>query len=187
MLKWFMKRKLKAFGAAFDYDTGYLQELVGIDPAAGLAMSRLSAAASYRADAPAAAWFAGKLVAGMSEDCGPCVQLGVRMAERSGVSASDLRAIIAGDITRMSAEASLGYRFAKALLTRSDALDDLRVEIVARWGRKALGAISIGIVTTRTFPALKYALGHGQTCQSVEIGGDMVAPNRLAQSETVYA
>ncbi|HJR23107.1 MAG TPA: hypothetical protein VJ822_15855 [Dongiaceae bacterium] len=185
MLKWFMKRKLKAFGDAFDYDTGYMQELVDIDPAAGLVVSRLSAAASYRADAPVAAWFAGKLVAGMNEDCGPCVQLGVRMAERSGVSASDLRAIIAGDVARMSAEASLGYCFAKALLVRSGELDDLREEIIARWGRKALGAISIGIVTTRTFPALKYALGHGQTCQSVEIGGDMVAPTKLGQ--TAYA
>jgi hypothetical protein len=182
-----MKRKLKAFGEAFDYDTGYMQELVDVDPAAGLAVSRLSAVASYRADAPAAAWYAGKLVAGMSEDCGPCVQLGVRMAERSGVSASDLRAIIVGDVGRMSAEASLGYRFAKALLARSEALDDLREEIVMRWGRKALAAISVGIVTTRTFPALKYALGHGQACQSVEIGGDMVAPDKLAQSETVYA
>ncbi len=185
MLKWFMKRKLKAFGEAFDYDTSYMQELVDVDPAAGLAVSRLSAVASYRADAPAAAWYAGTLVAGMSEDCGPCVQLGVRMAERSGVSAADLRAIIAGDVPRMSAEASLGYRFAEALLARSGELDGLREEIVARWGRKALGAISIGIVTTRTFPALKYALGHGQTCQSVEIGGDMIAPNK--RGETAYA
>jgi hypothetical protein len=139
MLKWFMKRKLKAFGEAFDYDTSNMQELVEIDPAAGLAVSRLSATASYRADAPAAAWFAGKLVAGMSEDCGPCVQLGVRMAERSGVSASDLGAIISGDVGRMSAEASLGYRFAKALLARSEDLDDLREEIIAgaarRWAR----------------------------------------------------
>jgi len=185
MLKWFMKRKLKAFGTAFDYDTSYMQDLVDVDPAAGIAVSRLSAAASYRADAPVAAWFAGTLVAGMSEDCGPCVQLGVRMAERAGVSASDLRAIIAGDVARMSAEASLGYRFAKALLAHSAALDDLRTEIVARWGRKALGAISIGIVTTRTFPALKYALGHGRSCQLVEIGGDLVAPNKL--KETAYA
>jgi len=46
-------------------------------------------------------------------------------------------------------------------------------------------AISIGIVTTRTFPALKYALGHGQSCQSVEIGGAMIAPNKL--NETAYA
>ena len=182
MLKWFMKRKLKAFGAAFDYDTTYMQELADTDPAAGVAVSRLSAVASYRADAPVAAWFAGKLVAAISEDCGPCVQLGVRMAERAGVSASDLRAIIAGDISRMSAEASLGYRFAKALLARSEELDDLRTEIVARWGRKALGAISIGIVTTRTFPALKYALGHGRSCQLVKIGGDMVAPNKFVES-----
>ena len=180
-----MKRRLRAFGAAFDYDTSYMQELVDVDSAAGLSVSRLSAAASYRADAPVAAWFAGKLVAGMSEDCGPCVQLGVRMAERAGVAAPDLRAIIAGDVARMSAEASLGYRFAKALLARSEELDGLRAEIVARWGRKALAAIAIGIVTTRTFPALKYALGHGQSCQSVEIGGDMVAPNK--RREPAYA
>ena len=179
MLKWFMKRKLTAFGDAFDYDTGYMQELIDVDPAAGIAVSRLSAVASYRADAPAPAWYAAKLVAGMSEDCGPCVQLGVRMAERSGVSASDLRAVIAGDVGRMSAEASLGYRFAKALLARSEDLDDLREEIVTRWGRKALAAISIGIVTTRTFPALKYALGHGQSCQSVEVGGVAIAPGGL--------
>ena len=140
MLKWFMKRKLKAFGDAFDYDTSYMQELVDVDPAAGIAVSRLSAVASYRADAPAAAWFAGKLVAGMSEDCGPCVQLGVRMAERSGVSASDLRAIISGDVARMSAEASLGYRFAKALLARAKnsticARRSSRAGAARRWAR----------------------------------------------------
>lgn len=187
MLKWFMKRKLKAFGTAFDYDTSYMQDLVDLDPAAGIAVARLSAAASYRAGAPAAAWFAAKLVAAMSEDCGPCVQLGVRMAERSGVADSDLRAIVARDVGRMSAEASLGYRFAEALLARSAALDGLREEIVARWGRKALGAISIGIVTTRTFPALKYALGHGQACVSVDIGGYVVAAPRPARGETAYA
>jgi hypothetical protein len=96
------------------------------------------------------------------------------------VPESDLRAIIAGDLARMSAEASLGYRFAKALLARSAELDNLRAEIVRRWGRKALAAISIGIVATRTFPALKWALGHGQSCHAVEIGGSTVAPNKVA-------
>jgi hypothetical protein len=187
MLKWFMKRRLKAFGDAFDYDTTYMQELVETDPAAGIAVSRLSAAGSYRADAPLAAWFAATLVAGMSEDCGPCVQLGVRMAERAGVSDADLRAVIAGEVARMSAEASLGYRFAKALLARGEELETLRAEIVRRWGAKALAAISIGIVTTRTFPALKYALGHGQACMSVDIGGYVVAAPKAARSKTAYA
>ena len=180
MLRWFMKRKLRAFGDAFGYDTSYGQDLIDVDVAAGLALARLSKVAAYRADAPAAAWHAAKIVAAMSEDCGPCVQLGVTMAERAGVPVSDLRAIIVGDVARMSAEASIGYRCAKALLARSADLDDLRAEIVRRWGRKALAAISIGIVTTRTFPALKYALGHGQSCQAVEIGGSTIAPNKVA-------
>ena len=83
---------------------------------------------------------------------------------------------------RMSPDASLGYRFAKALLAHSAELDDLRAEIVRRWGRQALAAISIGLVTTRTFPALKYALGHCRSCQTVEIGGDMVAASKVAHA-----
>ncbi len=186
MLKWFMKRKLKAFGDAFDYDTSYAQELVDVDLGAGMALTRLAAVSAYRADAPVAGWCAATIVAAMSEDCGPCVQLGVRMAEKAGVAPSDLRAVIAGDMARMSAEASLGYRFAKAAIARSADLDELREEVVRRWGRKALAALAIGIVTTRTFPAMKYALGHGQSCQSVEIGGDMVAANKVS-SKVAYA
>lgn len=182
MLKWFMKRKLGMFGRSFGYDTGYAADLVDGDPAAGLALARLSAAAAYRADAPAAGWYAAKIVAVMSEDYGPCVQLAVIMAERSGVFASDLRAIVAGDVARMSADASLGYRFATVVIERSEMLDELREEIVKRWGRAALGAISITIATTRTFPTLKYALGHGQSCRSVEVDGTVVAPARLAHA-----
>ena len=180
LLRWLMKRRLKAFGDAFDYDISYARDLVDVDAAAGVAFSRLSAAADYRGDAPLAGWYAATIVATLSEDCGPCVQLGVRMAERAGVSEPDLRAIIADDLGQMSAEASLGYRFAKALLARSAELDDLREEIVRRWGRKALAAIAIGIVSTRTFPALKYALGHGQSCQAVEVCGAMITPGGTA-------
>ncbi|HEY3148119.1 MAG TPA: hypothetical protein VGJ75_17315 [Dongiaceae bacterium] len=182
MLKWLMKRKLRAFGDSFGYDSSYALDLVDGDAGAGFALARLSAAAAYRADAPAAAWYAAKIVAAMSEDCGPCVQLAVTMAERAGVPASDLRAIVAGDPTRMSAEASLGYRFGKAAIARGADLDDLRDEVAKRWGRKALGAIAINIVATRTFPALKYALGHGRSCQSVEIGGAAVAPGKFAHA-----
>jgi hypothetical protein len=70
MLKWLMKRKLRAFGDAFGYDISYGLELIDVDVAAGLALARLSKVAAYRADAPAAAWHAAKIVAAMSEDCG---------------------------------------------------------------------------------------------------------------------
>lgn len=180
MLKWFMKRALSAFCDAVGYDTSDGAEPIDADAAAGFALGRPSAVAAYRADAPLAGWFAAKIVAAMSEDCGPCVQLGVTMAARAGVAESDLRAIVPGELARMSAEAGLGYRFAKAVPARNTELDDLREGVVRRWGRKALGALAIDIVTTRTFPALKYAFGHGQSCQSVEIGGASIAPGKPA-------
>ncbi|HEX6118036.1 MAG TPA: hypothetical protein VFZ03_01210 [Dongiaceae bacterium] len=182
MLKWFMKRKLRTFGRSFGYDTSYAEDLVDGDAAAGFALARLSAAAAYRADVPSAGWHAARIVAAMSEDCGPCVQIAVTMAGRGGVSAPDLRAIVAGDAARMSADASLGYRFATAVLERSGTLDELRGEIVKRWGRTALGAISVTIAASRSFPTLKYALGHGQSCQSVEIGGAAIVPARVAHA-----
>ncbi|HKP26000.1 MAG TPA: hypothetical protein VJV39_19175, partial [Dongiaceae bacterium] len=136
---------------------------------------------------PMAGWYAAKIVAAMSEDCGPCVQLSVRMAEKSGVPESDLRAVIAGDVARMSDDASLGYRFAKAAIARGVELDDLRVEVVRRWGRKALGALAINIVTTRAFPAMKHALGHGHACVTVDIGGYVIAAHKPTRSTTAYA
>ena len=180
MLKWLMKRKLRAFGAAFNYDTSYAADLVDADPSAGFALARLSKVAAYRADAPVAAWHAAKIAAVMRGDCGPCVQLEVTMAARDGVSESDLRGMVTGDAVLMSADASLGYRFAKAAFARSAELDHLRDEIVQQWGRKALGAIALAMVATTTFPMLKYALGHGHACQSVEIGGVALAPRKPA-------
>lgn len=184
MLKWFIKRKLRAFGAAFDYDVGYMLDLIDNDLAAGRAIGALQTATNYRADVPLSGYFAAQIVATMHEDCGPCVQLGVRIAEKSGVPESDLRAVITGDVARMSTDASLGYRFAKAALARDETLDIVREEVVRRWGKKGLGAVSIGMMTVRAYPAIKYALGHGQACQSVEIGGIVTAPHK---SKPAYA
>lgn len=182
MLRWFMKRRLLAFGASFNYDADYLVQIVDADTAAGFAIAGLSKAADYQADAPKAAWYAAKIVAAMSEDCGPCTQLAVDMAERAGVAAEDLRAIVAGDIAAMSGEASLGYRFAKAVLAGSPEIDGLRQMIVAQWGRKALGAIALVSVVSRSFPRLRLALGHHDSCHAVDVAGISIAPGKLTRA-----
>ena len=53
--------------------------------------------------------------------------------------------------------------------------------------RRAATSQVKGCVTTRTFPAMKYALGHGQACVSVDIGGYVIAAHKVARSETAYA
>jgi hypothetical protein len=187
MLKAFLKRRLRAFGASFGYDAGYLVDMVDADAQAGFALAGLSKAAGYKADAPKPAWFAAKIVAAMSEDCGPCTQLAVDMAARAGVAPEDLRAIVAGDVAQMSAEAALGYRFARAVLAGEGDLEALRTEILRRWGRAALGAIALGCVSGRTFPRLRRALGHHDSCHAVEVGGITIAPNSSGAGRVAHA
>lgn len=175
MLKWLIRRRLTAFEREFDYDTSYVRDILDADLRAAMAFNKFQAMAQYRRAAPAEALAAAGLVATLTEDCGPCTQLGVTMAERGGVPAPLLRAIIAGDESGMNDTARIAYRFAKATLAHDPVADDLRAEIVRRWGKRALVSLAFALAAGRVYPTVKYALGHGKTCQRIMVGGN-VAP-----------
>jgi len=172
MLGWLVRWQLAKFERQFDYDVSYLRELYEASPRAFFRFSRISAMAAHREVVPREPWFAAKIIATLTEDCGPCTQLVVTMAEREGVSPAILRAIIAGDEAAMSPEAALGYRFAKAVIERDiTRAEPLRREVVSRWGKKGLASLALTIAASRVFPALKYAVGHGQSCSRVRVAG----------------
>lgn len=180
MLKLFLSRYLDKFEKTFGYDASYMRHVLRVNPFSLFKFSLGTQAADHRA-APPEALVAAGLYGTLTEDCGPCVQVGVDIATANGVDPKVLRAIVAGDLEAMGETASLGYRFARASLARDlEACDPLRDEIVRRWGDKALVAISLGIVASRMYPTLKYALGYGKTCSRVNVGGETVAPFRLA-------
>ena len=172
MIGWLVRRKLKAFERDFDYDMSYARDIYDASPRAFWKFSRILGLSEYREGAPPDAWFAAKLAATLSEDCGPCTQLVVTMAERQGVTPATLRAILSGNMDSMSPEAALGYRFTKAVLARDiPESDRLRAEIIPRWGRKALVSLALAIASSRVFPNVKYALGHGRACVHVRVAG----------------
>jgi hypothetical protein len=172
MIGWLVKRKMKAFESQFEYDMSYARDLYDASPRAFWKFSRVLALSEHHQDVPVAAWFAAKLAATLTEDCGPCTQLVVTMAERQGVSPKTLRAILAGDTNSMPADAAFGYRFANAVLARDiSGSDSLRAEIVTQWGRKALVSLALGIASSRVYPNLKYALGYGHACIRVRVAG----------------
>jgi hypothetical protein len=171
MLKWLIRRRLAAFEREYGYDASYVRDVLDADLKAAFAFNKFQAMAQYRRDAPPEALAAAGIVATLAEDCGPCTQLGVTMAERGGVPAPVLRAIIAGDEANMNDTARLAYRFAKATLAHDPGADDLRDEIVRRWGKRALVSLAFAIAAGRVYPTVKYALGHGKTCQRLTVGG----------------
>ncbi len=172
MLKWFLKRRIGEFERTWNYDATYLRELVDIDPRAMLACGKVQAISDYRKDVPPAAYGAAGIIAVMSEDCGPCTQLGIDMAERSGVDPVVLRAIVARDFAAIPYEVALAARFTEATLRHAPEADDLRDQVVRQFGKRGLVSLSFAMLAGRIYPTLKYALGHGQACRRLTIGGE---------------
>ncbi|HZR37247.1 MAG TPA: hypothetical protein VFA75_17895 [Nevskia sp.] len=171
-LKALIRNRLDAFEREHDYDMGYAREILEISTAALLRFNGVMGLAQYREDVPREAWYAAKLVGTLAEDCGPCTQLVVRMAEGDGVAPATIRAMLRGQEAAMPPDAALGWRFARAVLAHDLEADVLRREVVRRWGRRALVSLAYALTSARMFPTLKYALGHGHSCVRVRVGGE---------------
>ncbi len=172
MFRWLVNRQLDAFEREFNYDVSYTRDILNASPRAVWLFSKVLPVARFRKDVPMDAWYAAKIAAALAEDCGPCTQLAVTMAERDGVSPAALRAILAADEKAMSPGVALGFRFARAVLSRDlTESDRLRAEILNRWGRIGLVSLALNIGASRIFPTVKYALGHGRACTQICVAG----------------
>jgi hypothetical protein len=142
------------------------------DPRALWSFSRVMGFTQYQKDVPPTVYYAAKITGTMAEDCGPCTQLAVDMAARASVGAAILQVIISSDLAAMPDHAALAVRFTRATLRHDREADALREAAVRRWGKRGLISLAFAIMSARIFPTLKYALGHGQACLRVTVGGE---------------
>jgi hypothetical protein len=172
MIRWFLRRQLAAFERTWNYDASYMYEVLNADPRALWTFSKVIGVGQYHKNVPLDAYHAAGIVGTMTEDCGPCTQLSIDMAERAGVNPATLRAVVARDFAAMPANTALAVRYAEATLRHAPEADELRREIEHRWGKRGLISLAFAITAARIFPTVKYALGHGQACMRVTIGGE---------------
>jgi hypothetical protein len=174
MWKWLLRRSVGRFERQWNYDGGYLRDIIDASPRAAWRFFNATKLGSYTADVPVEALAAAGITAVRAEDCGPCTQLAVAMAERRGVKPAALRAILTEDVAAMPDAAALAWRFTKAVLAHDAAADDYRAVIAERWGPRAVISLSFAITTARMYPTVKYAMGHGKACTRVVVGGTPV-------------
>jgi hypothetical protein len=174
MIKWPLQRAIDKFEREWKYDAGYVREIIDVSPRAAWLFSRAAALGKFRRDIPLDAWSAAGITAVRHEDCGPCTQLGVAMAERAGVKPAVLRAVLADNPEAMPPDVALVWRFTRATLAHDVSADEYRDKIVKRWGRRALISVAFAITAARIYPTVKYALGHGKACTRVVVGGTSV-------------
>jgi hypothetical protein len=178
MLKWLMRRGVRAFERQWNYDASYVHDMIRADPRAAWKFQRATALGKYRKDVPADALAAAGITAVRHEDCGPCTQLGVSMAERAGVDPKVLAAVLAETPEAMPPDVALAWQFTRATLDHDPAADRYRDEIVRRWGPRAVVSLAFAIVTARMYPTVKYAMGHGKSCTRIVVGGTPMAFDR---------
>lgn len=174
MMKWTLHKAIGKFEKQWGYDASYMHDLIDASPRAAWLFSRVTALGQFRQDIPMEAWCAASLTAIRFEDCGPCTQLGVTMAEKAGVSPAVLRAILTDDEKAMPTDVRLVWRFTRATLAHDVVADDYRQEIVKRWGKRALISVAFAMTAARIYPTVKYALGHGKACMRIQVAGSPV-------------
>jgi alkylhydroperoxidase family enzyme len=178
MFRWFLRRSVSKFEREWQYDASYLREIVDVSPRAAWRFFNATRLGTYREGVPPAALMAAGITAVRSEDCGPCTQLATAMAERHGVPADVLRAVLSDRVEGMPEDVALAWRFTKAVLAHDPSADDYRAVIVERWGARAVVALAFAITTARMYPTVKYAMGHGKACMRVVVGGAPLAMDR---------
>ncbi|HZW13673.1 MAG TPA: hypothetical protein VFF81_10845 [Noviherbaspirillum sp.] len=176
MLRWIARRRLAAFENAFGYNASYMYEMLDVSWPAFLRFSQAAKLAQHREDVPLDAWHAVKIAAVLAEDCGPCTQLVVAMAEAEGVSMGVLRGILEGDEAAMGQDAALAWRFAHAVLAHHPRADSLREQVIACWGKRGLLSLALAMSASRLFPSVKYALGHAHACTRIRVGDAEMRP-----------
>lgn len=176
MIAWFANRRIDAFERTYDYDMSYAREILRLSPSALMRFMRATALSNFREGVTLEAWYAASLLATLAEDCGPCTQLGVTMAERAGIDPKLISSLIAGQFDALPTPVADTARFVVATLRRSAEADELRERVEKHFGRTGVLSIAFALATARIYPTIKYALGYGHACQRVSVGGKPVIP-----------
>lgn len=177
MLSWFIEKRIDAFERSYAYDMSYTREILKLSPGALMKFMRATEIGKFRQGVSLEAWYAAGLVAIVAEDCGPCTQLGVTMAERAGVDPSLITNVIAGRFDDLPEPVADTARFTLATMQRSPEVDELRQRVERHFGRIGVLSITFRIVAARIYPTVKYALGYGEACQRITVAGKSVTPN----------
>ncbi|WP_200881876.1 hypothetical protein [Nitrincola sp. A-D6] len=164
----------------YDYDVGYMQDILQADVGAFLKFMGFQTMSSHSGHVPPGPLCAARIRAIIWDDCGPCTQLVVNMALEANVSPDIVSAIIDRDLNKLPKDIALVVQFTESVLAHNPEADDLREEILALWGKKGLITLSFCISSSRVYPALKYALGYGKTCSKVIVNDASLAPTRQA-------
>ena len=180
MIKSLLHRQVRKFASAFDYDATYVHDIIDTSTAAALKFTVFQMLATPTKDVPADVLYAACVAAAVSEDCGPCAQLVVKMALKAGVPPRTITALLRGDLEAAGKDAELGFRYGIAVAQNTLDAVSLSERVEKRFGERALVTLSFAVAFGRVYPTVKRGLGHGAACTKIEVGKETVVLRQAA-------
>ncbi len=166
MLKAFLKRQLDRFGRRWDYDVGYMRALVDLDTGGAVRLGFVSGFTDHRFGLDARPYFAAKITATRTADCGSCLRLVIGMATEAGVPAGAIAAMLTHG-AGVPGDMALAARYARAVLDNDPELPTIIAACERQWGRGGVAGLAAAVVSGSFYPVLKRGLGHGNACEPV--------------------
>lgn len=170
MLRRLVFWRLNGFEKQLGESLDYLRHMARISLRAFFRFVKLLKAADYRKTLPLDAMHVARIVGTRTEDCGPCVQIGINLAAQEGVSDEILQAVIDQRPDDLPEPLADVYRFTEAVLAKDDARADTLLErIRGHYGESGLVELALVIATCRIPATTKRVLGYAQSCSLVEL------------------
>lgn len=162
------KTSLESFENHYGYDASYLHELMEVSPEGYEAFSGFATMGMFRKSLSPEVFFVSKIATSQTEDCGPCTELNVRMAQKAGVSDDIIRGGMSGQGLTAELEAVRLFSIAVAF---NEVKPGQIEEMIDCYGREGLAELALSIASMRVYPCMKRALGFDQSCAVTPIVG----------------
>lgn len=168
MLSWFIDRQITKAERELGVSLDYARWIAGVSLPATLRMAKFTKLLNAHRGPKAAVLIAG-IVGAMADDCGSCVQIGVNLARKAGISREILEAVVRRNPEALPEELADVYRFADAVSLNSPEQDDYRERVRRHFGDEGLVEIALAVAMHRVFPTLKRGLGFAKSCALVPV------------------
>lgn len=154
---------LREFGTKYAYDVGYMEQLLDLSPTAYETFAAAMGMSACREHLPLDAHYVACISALLADDCGACTQLNLRMAVEAGVDRDMLRQLMQ-DPGNLPPVLRLVHEHATQVVKGGNA-DAARIaQLRAALGDAAFGELTVDIIGSRIYPALRRALGAERSC-----------------------
>lgn len=154
---------LAEFEEHYGYDTGYMENLLGLSPAAYDRFAAAMGMAEPGAHLTPEQHHVGVISALMADDCGACGQLALKMAVEAGVDRDLLRGLVDAPEGLPTPLRTI-HAYATQVVRGGNASTESVTELRAALGDEGFAELAVNVLGCRIYPGLRRAMGAETAC-----------------------